>query len=164
MTYEALPDYSRVHYNDNVSKHRRKRRRKGIQHQQVAYWNNTHWQVPHVLFVKPDLIPLQPPPGWSTVHLLLNHSHLGGSTTSRWGLVALLPPSHPACRPYSLPAQPWQPMHTRINQMVGGTVTTPPIPPPSAGQPQVNVDEVTGGVISTGLFSHDKLLAKDSSR
>ena len=131
--YEALPAYSRAQQNENVSKHRRKRRKKVVKQQQVDYWNNTHWQVPHVLFVKPELMPLQPPPGWLTVHLLLNHT--------RWGLVALLPPSHPACRPYSLPAQPWQPMHTRINQMIGGPVTTPPIPSPSDGQPQVNVDE-----------------------
>jgi hypothetical protein len=158
--YEALPAYSRAQQNENVSKHRRKRRKKGVKQQQVDYWNDTHWQVPHVLFVKPEFMPLQPPPGWSIVHLLLDHTHLGGSTTSRWVLIALLPPSHRACRPYSLPAQPWQPMHTRINQMIGGLDTTPPIPSPSDGQPQVNVDEVTGGVISTGLFPHDNLPAK----
>ena len=51
--YEALPDYSRVQHNDNVIKHRRKRRRSGFQHQQVAYWNNM--QVPYVLFLSSQI-------------------------------------------------------------------------------------------------------------
>ena len=73
--YKALPDYSGA---------------------RVSYWDNPHWQVPHVLFVELRLMPLQPPPEWSSIDLMLTHSHLGGSTTANWGLVALLPPSFPS--------------------------------------------------------------------
>lgn len=103
--YEALPDYSRS---------------------RVSYWDNPHWQVPHVLFVELRLMPLQPPPEWSSIDLRLTHSHLGGSTTANWGLVALLPPSFTSCVPYNLPPQPWLPMHSRLNRMIGGDVTAPP--------------------------------------
>ena len=137
--YEALPDYSRS---------------------LVSYWSNPHWRVPHVLFVEPKLMPLQPPPEWSSIELMLPHSHLGGSTTAKWGLVALLPPSFPSCVPYNLPPQPWMPMHSRLNRMVGGDITAPPSAARQIDHPQVQFDDVTGGLTTDGLFPHDNLAVK----
>ena len=125
-----------------------------------SYWDNPHWQVPHVLFVELRLMPLQPPPDWSLIDLMLTHSHLGGSTTANWGLVALLPPSFPPCVPYNLPPQPWLPLHSRLNRMIGGDVTAPPSAASQVDQPQVQFDDATGGVTSEGLFPHDNLAVK----
>jgi len=137
--YAALPDYSRS---------------------RVSYWDKPYWQVPHVLYVEPKLMPLQPPPEWSSLDLRLSHLHLGGSTTATWGLVALLPPSFPSCVPYNLPPQPWMPMHSRLNRMVGGDITAPPSAARQIDHPQVQFDDATGGVTTDGLFPHDNLAVK----
>jgi hypothetical protein len=53
--YEALPDYILC---------------------RETYWDIPYWQVPHVLFVAPELMPLQPPPGWSSIEWEY-HSKMG---------------------------------------------------------------------------------------
>ena len=147
--YEALRDYPP----------RPKKRRKTTSNSRAPYWDQPSWQVPHVLYVTMDRLPLEPPTNWSAISLSLEHCKLGGSTTARWALVAFLPPGHDSCSPYCLLDQPWQPMHTRINALVGGDTVAAPTPQYD-GQPLVERDDASGGILSSGLFPHDELSAK----
>ena len=70
------------------------------------YWNA--WPVTHVFFADPSTSPVAPD-GWGTRSRTHDHWMLGGSTTSRWTLVAWYPPGRVLCEPVTVPKQPWIP-------------------------------------------------------
>ena len=87
------------------------------------YWRA--WNVTHVFFADPSTSPVAPP-GWETRSRTHDHWMLGGSTTSRWKLIAWYPTGLVPCEPVTVPKQPWIPLHARIDEMVPSAPHPPP--------------------------------------